>query len=295
MSANANRQSAYSRLFSSAVFREMASKGKSALFARLVQQSLIPDGFDTHATVRQAFDAAFKWLRAVDARDEYVYKAALTHKVLLGTHSLRTASMLTEFRVGNCKADLAILNGTATVYEIKSERDSLSRLSAQLSEYRKVFSSLYVIAGENHVGSVLDMIEPDVGVMQLSKRHQISTIRAAVDRAEHICPVTVLDSVRVDEAAGMLKLLGLKFPAVPNTLVRAELRKIFENISPVALHHAFVDTLKKTRDLSALSELVSSLPESLKPAALSISLRKAEHQKLVSAVNTPLDEALYWT
>lgn len=273
----------------------MASKGRSALFARLVRQSLLPDGFDAHATVREAFDAAFKWLQIGDSRDEYVYKAALTHKVLLGTHSLRTAAMLTEFRVGNCKADLAILNGTATVYEIKSERDSLSRLSAQLSEYRKVFSKVYVIAGENHVGSVLDMVESDVGVMQLSKRQQISTIRSATDCPERICPVTVLDSVRVDEAVKILNLLGMEVPSVPNTLMRTELRKMFEGISPVALHHAFVDTLKRTRDLSALSELVKSLPESLQPAALSISLRKAEHQKLVSAVNTSLDEALYWT
>ena len=94
MHPDANLQSAYSRLFSSSVFREMASKGKSALFARLINQSLIPNGFGTEAKVGEVFDAAFERLRVVNCRDEYIYKAALTHKVLLGKHSLRTASML---------------------------------------------------------------------------------------------------------------------------------------------------------------------------------------------------------
>lgn len=272
----------------------MASKGRSALFARLAMQSLIPDGYCTGVKVRDAFDAAFDMLRTVERRDEYVYKAALTHKVLLGKHSLRTASMLTEYRVGDCKADLAILNGTATVYEIKSERDSLARLSRQLNAYRKVFASVYVIAGENHVASVIDLAPNDVGVLQLSRRHQISTVRPAVDSPERICPLTVLDSLRIDEAQEILSLLGIVSPAVPNTLMRAELRKIFTGIAPGSLHSAFVATLKRTRDLSSLGELVDSLPLSLQAAALSIPLRKTEHQKLLSAVNTQLDEAIHW-
>ena len=272
----------------------MASKGKSALFARLINQSLIPNGFGTEAKVGEVFDAAFERLRVVNCRDEYIYKAALTHKVLLGKHSLRTASMLTEFRVGDCKADLAILNGTATVYEIKSERDSLARLSKQLEAYRKVFASVYVIAGENHVKSVLDMVPKDVGVMQLSRRHQIGTVRSAVDFPERLCPLAVLDSLRVDEALKILSLLGMDSPAVPNTLLRAELKKIFVAIELGLLHRAFVTTLKKTRNLSALGNLVDSLPQSLRAVALSIPLRKLEQQKLLSAINTRLDEAVNW-
>ena len=272
----------------------MASKGKSALFARLVKQSLIPDGLGNCANVSEAFEVAFGKLRAIDCRDEYIYKAALTHKILLGKHSLRTASMLTEFRVGDCKADLAILNGTSTAYEIKSERDSLARLSKQIGSYRKFFASVYVITGENHVASVLAIVPEDVGVLQLSRRHQISTVRTAVDLPERLCPLTVLDSLRVDEALRVLSLLGMELPSAPNTLLRTELKKSFAEIEPTALHRALVPTLKKTRDLSALDDLVDSLPHSLRAAALSMPLRKAEHQKLLLAVNTSLEEAIYW-
>ena len=166
----ASQLSAISRLFSSAVIREMAAKGRSATFARLFSIAGIAEIIAPHATVGEGFDAAFTVLKTAGLRDEYVYRAAVTHKILMGTHSLKTASMLTEFRTGSSKADLVILNGTATVYEIKSERDSLSRLVAQIANYKMVFAAVNVIASEGHVKDVLDTVSSDVGVMRLARR-----------------------------------------------------------------------------------------------------------------------------
>src|SRR6267154_2290198 len=129
----AEQLAAISRLFSSSVIREMARKGKSPLFARLASQSLLPSSLPERTPVQDFFEAAFSLLKREGYRHEYIYKAALVNKILLGKHSLQTASMLNEFRVGECKADLAILNGTATVYEVKSERDSLVRLRKQIT------------------------------------------------------------------------------------------------------------------------------------------------------------------
>lgn len=140
----------FSRLFSSAVFREMAKKGRSGLFKRLAGEVGLSGLCNADATVGDAFDLAFGVLRVAGQRDEYIYRSAISHKILMGTHSLRTASMLTEFRAGTCKADLVILNGTATVYEIKSERDSLARLANQVANYKKVFAKVNVIASEDH-------------------------------------------------------------------------------------------------------------------------------------------------
>jgi hypothetical protein len=104
-----------------------------------VRQTQLFASLPTSECVHALFDAAFQLLKRQGCRDEYVYKAALVQKILLGRHSLQTASMLNEFRVGGCKADLAILNGTATVYEVKSERDSLARLQRQIAAYTTVF------------------------------------------------------------------------------------------------------------------------------------------------------------
>ncbi len=291
---NASQLSAITRLFSSGVFREMAKKGRSPLFSRLLKNTDVGQRCGADATVGQAFNSAFDILKTAGLRDEYVYRAALTHKVLMGTHSLNTACMLNEFRVGACKADLAILNGTATVYEIKSERDSLSRLSNQIETYKKVFAKAYVIAGEHHVRSVLDTISKDVGVLKLSTRYRISTVREAEDRPNRICPIAVFESLRSAEADAILRALGVASPDVPNTQRHSAMRECFRGLNPTDVHFAMVRTLKRTRDLAPLTDLVDRLPRSLYAAALSIKVRRADHDRIVEAVLTPLDAAMAW-
>jgi hypothetical protein len=285
---------AISRLFSSSVIREMARKGRSPLFARLANQSRLANSLSASQCVYSLFDAAFSLLKRDCYRHEYIYKAALTHKILLGRHSLQTASMLNEFRVGECKADIAILNGTATVYEIKSERDSLTRLERQVTAYAKVFARVYVIAGENHVAAVMTSVPRDVGVLRLNGRHRISTVREAADRSEGISPVAIFDSVRTVEARMILQSRGVSIPAVPNTELNPVLRELFIKLKPREAHASMVQVLKKTRNLLPLSDLVAQLPLSLQTAALSIPLRKLDHARLVAAVNTRLKDAITW-
>lgn len=264
------------------------------MFRRLIEQTDLTEHVDPSATVSDTFDSAFEILKIAGHRDEYIYRSAISHKVLMGTHSLRTASMLNEFRAGSCKADLVILNGSATVYEIKSERDSLARLANQVENYKRVFAKVNVIASEGHVEGVLATVPDDVGVMCLSKRYRITTVREAVDCPARICPVTVFESLRTDEAVAILKGLGVGVQQVPNTLRHAALRDLFATLDPAALHVEMVRTLKRTRDLAPLGDLVDSLPESLQAAALSVSVRRADHPRLLDAVATPLRAAMAW-
>jgi hypothetical protein len=285
---------AISRFFASSVIREMARKGRSPLLARLAKQSRLLDALSASQCVYSLFERAFSLLKREGYRHEYIYKAALTHEILLGTHSLQTASMLNEFRVGDCKADLAILNGTATVYEIKSERDSLSRLERQVAAYTKVFAKVYVIAAENHVSGVKASVPEDVGVLRLNSRHRIETVREAVDRTERTSPAAIFDSIRTLEARLILESRGVSVPDVPNTELNSILRKLFIRLDPLEAHEGMVQVLKKTRNLLPLSDLVRRLPPSLHTAALSVPLRKLEHARLVAAVNTPLQDAMAW-
>ncbi len=292
---SASQLSALTRLFSAAVFRELAKKGRSGLFRRLVDQTNLGGRCASDATVGDTFDSAFDILKIAGQRDEYIYRAAISHKILMGTHSLQTASMLNEFRAGACKADLVILNGTATVYEIKSERDSLTRLANQVENYKRVFAKVNVIASEGHVEGVLATVPDDVGVMCLSRRYRISTVREAIDCPERICPVTVFESLRSAEAVAILKTLGVPVPQVPNTQRHTALRALFADLDPTTLHVEMVRTLKRTRNLAPLGELVDQLPASLQAAALAIPVRRADHDRLVAAVGTPLRAAMAWS
>jgi hypothetical protein len=285
---------AISRLFSSSVVQEMAKKGRSPLFARLARQSRLPNSLSPSACVSALFEAAFALLKREGYRHEYIYKAALTHKILLGRHSLQTASMMNEFRVGDCKADVAILNGTATVYEIKSERDSLTRLERQVTAYATVFAKVYVIAAESYVHAVCKTVPEFVGILRLNSRGQISTVREAIDQPERTSPSAIFDSIRTAEAQMILSSLGVTIPTVPNTALHAILRREFVKLAPVQAHTEMVRVLKRTRNLLPLSALVSQLPHSLQTAALSVPLRKSDHERFVMAVNSRLQDAMGW-
>ena len=292
---SAAQLSALTRLFSATVFREMAKKGRSGLFRRLLGQTDLIERVGPCATVGDIFDSAFNILKIAGHRDEYIYRAAISQKVLMGTHSLRTASMLNEFRVGSCKADLVILNGTATVYEIKSERDSLARLVNQVENYKRVFAKVNVIASEGHIDGVLNTIPDDVGVMCLSKRYRITSVREAADRPERICPVTVFESLRMAEGISILRAMGVAVPEVPNTRKHTAMRELFATRDPVAVHAEMVRTLKRTRDLAPLGGFVDRLPKSLLAAALSVSVPRSDHSRLIDATATPLRVAMTWS
>ena len=292
--ASASQASAVSRLFSASVFHEMARHGYSPIFARLVRECGFLAQRSTAEFVRDIFESAFDLLKQRGARSEYVYKAALTQRILLGKHSLSTAAMLSEFRAGACKADIAILNGTSTVYEIKSERDSLGRLQNQINSYSRVFANVVVIAGENHVQTVLDATTPDVGVMSLSPRYQITTLRDPENRPDRISVDSVFESVRTFEAKEILACLGVTIPSGPNTEMRKAMQTCFDLLRPEDVHEGFVRTLRRTRSMKSLAQLVSQLPQSLHAAALSVPVRKGDHGNLLGAIDTRLERALEW-
>lgn len=273
----------------------MASKGRSPLFARLVTQSFTEAEMGAVRSVGDAFDFAFQRLMKGLNRDEYVYKAAITQRILLGRHSLRSACMLNEFRIGQCKADLVILNGSATVYEIKSERDGLARLTRQLESYQTVFPMRYVIAGENHVDSVLNSTDENVGVLMLSARHRISTVREARERLDLIEPATLFDSIRLDEAINILKCRNIEIPDVPNTRIRKKMRDVFCTLAPQDIYPTFLNVMKRSRTLVSLEELVGGLPASLHAAALTVRTKPADHKNLMAAINSSLADALGWS
>jgi len=294
-SLNTQHIAAVSRLFASSVLQELAVKGRSGQFSRLAKESSLADFLDKSASVRDVYEFAFKILKKEKFRNEYSYKAAITQKVLLGVHNLNSAAMLTEFRVGKCKADVAILNGTSTVYEIKSERDSLIRLVSQVDEYRKFFARVNVVVGQNHLVAVQNLLPEDVGVMVLNQRFKISTIREAKDNAERIEPLVVFESIRINESVKILQLLGIDVPDVPNTQMYGALKRVFSTLGSRDVHNSMITVLKSTRSLKPLSDLIAKTPSSLHTAILTAPIRRMDHARLVNAIDTPITEALKWT
>jgi hypothetical protein len=290
--------SVISKFFSSAVIKELAQKGHSPLFARLVHESNLLNKAYSIEPIKDLFEEAFNLFKKrgyIGYRQEYIYKSAITKNILLGRHSLNTASMINEFRVGERKADAVILSGTSTAYEVKSDLDTLARLENQILEYRKVFASVYVVAGESYLEAVCKIVPDDVGIMGLNRNYNISVERKAIDLPERTNPIDIFESIQLHESKMILQQMGIKTPDVPNTRMYDELRGIFEELDSISTHKGMVDVLKKTRSLSGISKYEPEIPNSLKAAVFSSSLRKKDYKRLIEVLNTPICEALNWS
>jgi hypothetical protein len=61
---------------------------------------------------------------------------------------------------GRCRIDLAVVNGRMHGYELKSDRDTLSRLPEQVQAYGSVFDCVTLVVGERHVRRAIEIV-PD--------------------------------------------------------------------------------------------------------------------------------------
>ena len=292
---NEIQSSAVARLFSPSVVGELARKGRSPLFARLLRESNMIQHVRQTVSVYDLFEEAFEVLKCKQHRHEYSYKAALTNQILLDEHSLDAASMITELRVGRCRADVVILNGTSMVYEIKSERDSLDRLSNQINTFREVFAHVNVIVGENHVQAVLDSVDQDIGALILTDEHLIESVQEGQNQASKTDPGAIFDTIRLRESELILHDMGISVPDVPNTRRYQTLRSCFTNLDPVKVHGSMVKTLTQTRSLKSRDSLIKQLPSCLHSAALSQHLRKQDHSRLVESMGTSISTSITWT
>lgn len=275
--------------------RELGRSGRSPLVARLLQDTSVPAGLPGGATLRDAFDLGYAKLTKSGNRDDYVYRSSVVEKIALGRHNLRTATVLSEVRARASKADLVILNGTATAYEIKSERDSLNRLSSQLIDYRSVFASVTVVTSPFQTDAVLRLAPVDVGVLALSPRLRLQVVRETQDLPERISPTALLETLRSSEAAQVLKGIGIEPPDVPNTRLWAELRKLFAHLDPVEVHQHAVSVLKRNRSRADQEAHIGTLPPSIRTAALFGDLDDDARANLSVATSTLMSSVMTWS
>jgi len=285
---------AAARFFSHSVVRDLATRGRSALLGRLANQSGLLSRVAESECVGALFERAFDALRGNGYRDEYTYQDAITRQILLRRHSLATASMIPEFRVGPCKADLVIFNGTSTAYEIKSERDNLDRIESQLAAYLDVFARVCVVAGKNHVETIQNKLPKIVGIMVLDESNKLHTVREPTDNKENVRSTSIFECLRVSEAVETLRMLRIRVPVVPNTEIYRTLRPIFAELDGSVVHDCVVKVLKKSRSATMFSESLKRLPYSLRTAALLTQLSASGHSKLASAVNRPAHSVASW-
>ena len=215
-------------------------------------------------------------------RNEYIYKNVIANKILLGKHSLNTSHMLTEFRVGKCKADAVVLNGTSTVYEIKSEFDSFARLQNQIQAYLAIFDHINVITSVSQASKMGSILPDMAGILILTNRNTITTVRESKSNKRNTNPGILFDSLRKNEYIKITKEYFGVVPDVPNTQIYRKCKKLFSEIPPEIAHDLTIKVLRMRSKTKILQEFIKKAPSSLSAYAMSICNEKSKMQALMA-------------
>ena len=223
---------ALGRVFTPVVMDSLIQRGTSGYLKEVMKNSGLLCLLDTTMSLYHFFDWVYDFLFR-NYRNEYIYKNVIANNILLGKHSLNTSHMLAEFRVGKCKADTVVLNGTSTVYEIKSEFDSFSRLDRQIHEYLKIFDHIYVITSLSNIQKLEEILPIQIGILALTNRRTITTVRKSISNKENIKLDILFNSLRKKEYLKIIIEYFDTIPNVPNTLIFRKCKELFCTIPAI--------------------------------------------------------------
>lgn len=99
-------------------------------------------------------------MRDPEIREELHRRLQLRHSSDPNVRIVDEMSVLT----GECRIDVALINGRLEGFEIKSDGDSLTRLPRQALAYGRVFDRLTVVCAERHLEAALELLPEWWGV-----------------------------------------------------------------------------------------------------------------------------------
>jgi hypothetical protein len=212
-------------------------------------------------------------------RCEYVFKNALTQKWFLSTHSTEKSFVTDEFKVGNCRVDLAVFSKTSVACEIKTEFDSSRRLASQSKEYMKIFDLVYVATTEKMRPKLEGDIPEGVGILELGNNGGFKTIRASWSHANHTDLVAAFNCLRQPERISIVERISNSKVTVPSSRIYTECKRKFRALLPFEAQELIVEQIRNRSYPSASVGLMLEVPNSLKHAALTL---RASNQEIRS-------------
>jgi hypothetical protein len=280
-----------SRIFTPIVIDKLTQNGFSPYLLEICKNSGFIDKIDKSLTLGSFFDMVYNSLFKY-YRNAYIYKNVIANKILLGKHSLNTSHMLSEFRVGFNKADVVIINGTSSVYEIKSEYDTLNRLDGQINAYREIFDFINVISSFSQVDKLCSVLPEKIGIMILTERNTISTVREASSNKVNFNPSKLFGSLRKDEYTSIIKKYYGELPNVPNTMIFDVCKGLFCQIPVEMAHDLAFEQLKKRTNVDILKKFTAKAPLSMVAYGTTISTQEKKVHKLLSMLDQSFESLL---
>jgi len=112
------------------------------------------------------------------------------------------------------RVDVALVDSTLKAFEIKSERDNLSRLGRQVGAYSRLFDECTVVLAERHLPLAQEMLPPWWGVWVIAEGSPVrfNQLRLPAKNPSIDCE-TLVRLLWRDELQQILTLIGERPPA----------------------------------------------------------------------------------
>lgn len=183
--------------------------------------------------------------------DDEQIRAVMRSKFLIPAYQCPHTKVIEELgiRNGDVRADIAVLNGNFTGYEIKGEEDTFKRLPRQIEGYDSIFAYSSLITCEKHIDKALDELPERWGIFQVvnsGKTIRLKELRAA-KKNKHIDPFSIAQLLWKDEAIEMAeKEAHVKLPSRINKREISEI--LVKSISAAKLTKLTLEVLKSRKN-----------------------------------------------
>ncbi|WP_088073353.1 MULTISPECIES: sce7726 family protein [Bacillaceae] len=264
------------RLFTPSVFLSLINHQDFAIFNTCIKRYL--SDIDLTSNNHKIITKLYHYLRK-QYRNEYYYKNTLLNKILLGSHSLNTTVALSEIPVNKSKADFVLINGKATVYEIKTELDTFDRLDSQINDYYKMFNRVCVVTSESNYNKLNDKLyNSNVGISVLTNRNTISPRKQPIEDNSHLEHSSMFRTLRKKEFENILNLHFGELPKTTQVNYYKECLRWFNQINIEILYPYLLAELKK-RNIGEKEEFLN-VPYELKSLVYFSKFKKDDYHKL---------------
>lgn len=223
-------------------------------------------------------------------RSEYFYKNTLINKLLLGTYSLNTTTVLNEFKIGASIADFVLLNGEARIYEIKTDLDSLDKLEKQIFDYSQFGNKVYIVASYSHIKKLSEIYaDSPIGLIEFTQRDTLSTIKEADSYSGNFDHTCIFKTLRKQEYLDIIQEYYGAIPDVPNTLIFRECLKLVKQLDICQFQKMAYEKLKARKLKSPKLLLDSRTPYELKHICYTLDLSENEYDVLYKFLSKDLE------
>lgn len=265
------------RMFTQKNLKDLIYRNNSKIYETIVREYLnVADYYTNFDLINEIYHLLSK-----QYRNEYFYENTLLNKLLFGVHSPNTSTALSQISISESKADFILINGRATVFEIKTELDSFYRLESQLKNYYKAFKYVVVATSEDQFDELYRLLkDTPVGINVITKENTISRKLRKEPKAmsSELNHKVVFDMLHKDEFENIIYKHFNQLPHVAPAYYYDKCFTMFREISMQDIQEDMLIEMKKRKSISI--EKFKKIPYPFKAVSYFLDLSNKEHDKL---------------